>query len=220
MVTEQSTLPKPPIVDLESWNAAIGEQHRLEDAWAKQTAEVYAARKRLPMTPMPGSFTFTDSAGTYLLADLFQGKHQLVVYHFMFGPDWRKGCPFCTQYMTEIGNAFADYLDERDTRFVLVSRAAPEKLTAWAAEKGITIPWYSGSTEFSEVTGALEEGRDVSRTSVLFRDDDGSVYRTYTPNVSGELPVMGDLMLQLTPYGRQVTDDEVPEGWPQPFSIY
>ncbi len=214
------TLPKPDVVDLDTWNNAVAEQRKREDALGEQIAKVNAARKRLPMTPLEGDFNFTDASGEHSLVDLFQGKHQLVVYHFMYGPEWKKGCPLCTRYMSELGNDFAGYIEGRDARFVLVSRAPIETLNAWAAEKGIAAPWYSGSTEFSQATDAIDGDNDMGGFSVLFRDDDNNIYRTYKPDFSGEIPVTGDLVLQLTPYGRQVTDDEVPEGWPQPFSVY
>lgn len=211
---------KPRIVNREEWKAAIAEQRQREEELAAQVHATNAARKRLPMTPVEDNYSFTGVEGEVSLAELFQGKHQLVIYHFMYAPDWETGCRYCTRYMREIGNDFAEYIEERDTRFILVSRAPFEKLSAWAAEWGIDAPWYSGSTAFYELTDMLDPESEVAGFTVFFRSDDDTVYQTWSPDDSGELPVTGDLILQLTPYGRQVKEDEAPEGWPQPRSMY
>ena len=217
MNVENSTTAMPPVVELHQWQQALAEQQQLENDLAEQAKRVAAARRRLPMTPVQGTYTFTGSEGEVSFADLFDGKQQLVVYHFMFGPDWDAGCPSCTRYMNELGNTFAAYIGERDTRFVLVSRAPYNKLAEHAVANGIETPWYSCATDFSEEMEAVNDSfGDLPGFTTFFRDD-ATIYRTYRPDSYGEPPVTGDLILHLTPYGMQLNGDDSPQGWPQSF---
>lgn len=207
----------PPVVELPVWQQALAEQQQLENDLAEQAKKVAAARRRLPMTPVQGNYTFTGPDGDVAFTELFGGKQQLVVYHFMFGPEWDHGCPSCTRYMNELGNTFAAYIGERDTRFVLVSRAAYNKLAEHAANNGIETPWYSCATAFSEEMEAVSDSfGDVPGFTTFFRDDT-AIYRTYRPDTYGEPPVTGDVILHLTPFGMQLSGDDSPQGWPQSF---
>ena len=217
MSGENTGTAMPPVVEHSVWHQALAEQHHLENDLAEQAKKVAAARRRLPMTPVQGDYTFTGSDGDVAFADVFDGKRQLVAYHFMFGPDWDHGCPSCTRYMNELGSTFDAYIGERDTRFVLVSRAPYSKLAKHAASNGIQTPWYSCSTAFSEEMEAVNNSfGDVPGFTTFFRDDT-AIYRAYRPGSSGEPPVTGDLILHLTPYGMQVNGDDSPHGWPQSF---
>lgn len=218
MSAELTAMAMPPVVDLPQWQQALAEQQQLESDLAEQAKRVAAARRRLPMTPVQGTYSFVGPEGDVSFAELFDGKQQLVVYHFMFGPDWEQGCPSCTRYMNELGNQFAAYIGERDTRFVLVSRAAYDKLADHAARNNIQTPWYSCPTGFSEEMGAVNDGfGDVPGFTTFFRDDK-EIYRTYRPGYDSEPAVTGDLILHLTPWGMQVKGDDSPEGWPQSFN--
>lgn len=213
--------PMPPVVDLTAWEQALADQQKLEDDLATQAKQVAAARRRLPMTPVQGNYTFTGPEGKIPFAEVFAGNRQLVMYHFMFGPDWENGCPSCTRYANELGNQFDGYVQERDTRFVLVSRAPFSKLQSYAASTGITTPWYSVSTAFSTEMGTLHpECGDLPGFSTFFRGEDNTVYRTYRPGETAEVMVIGDQILHMTPYGMQLKDDDSPEGWPQSFDLY
>lgn len=218
MTVKNTATAIPPIVDLPQWQQALATQQQLESDLAAQAKSVAAARRRLPMTPVQGDYTFTGAKGETSFVELFDGHRQLVAYHFMFGPDWEHGCPFCTRYMKELGNDFAAYIAERDTRFVLISRADYAKLGAHAASTGIETPWYSAPTEFSEEMDAVNDSfGDLPGFTTFFRDDNDVIYRTYRPGGEGEPAVPGDLILHLTPYGMQQNGDDSPEGWPQSF---
>ena len=219
MSTEPKTIPMPPVVDREAWDAALQEHTRAEEELHEKVLAVAAARRRLPMTPVVGDYTFVGEEGEQSLADVFQGKHQLVVYHFMFAPDWPKGCPHCTQYARIQGPAINEVVGERDIRYVLMSRAPYEKLKAWKEEKDIPTPWYSAPTEFSWDMGVINDSfGDFPGISVFFRDDDDNVYRSFKTNdfvVDTTMPSTG--MMRIVPYGMQERGEDSPEGWPQKF---
>lgn len=219
MSTKTPALPMPPIVDPDTWMNALQEQARVEDELQEHIEIAAAARRRMPMTPVQGNYTFAGPDGDVSFADLFGGHRQLVVYHFMYSPDWSKGCPYCTQYARNQGGGINDEVNRRDTRFIMISRAPYEKLAAWADEKGIATPWYSASTEFSKEMGAISDDfGDIPGLSVFFRDDDDNVYRTWKSSgvaVESTMPASG--ILRATPYGMQETNEDSPEGWPQPF---
>lgn len=219
MHTHTSHVAKPPVVDIETWDSLLQEQAKLEDQLMEHTKIVAAARRRMPMTPVQGNYTFTGPDGEVGFADLFDGHHQLVVYHFMYAPEWSKGCPHCTQYARNQGGGINDEINRRDTRFIMTSRAPYDALAAWAEKKGIATPWYSTSEGFSEEMGAItDDFGDIPGLSVFFRDDDNTVYRTWQSNgsaVESTMPASG--ILRATPYGLQEKDEDSPEGWPQPF---
>lgn len=219
MTAEHITTAMPPIVDREAWETALREESQLEDELRDKVLAVAAARRRLPMTPVEVDYTFVGEEGEQTLADVFQGKRQLVVYHFMFAPDWPKGCPHCTEYARIQGPGINDVLNQRDTRYVLMSRAPYEKLKAWKEENNIATPWYSAPTEFSWDMGVINDSfGDFPGISVFFRDDENNVYRSFKSNefaVEFTMPTNG--MWRMTPYGMQERGEDSPEGWPQKF---
>lgn len=219
MSANTSTLPMPPIVDIDSWQDALQRQAQIEDELQEHIKIAAAARRRMPMTPVQGNYTFTGPDGEVGFADLFDGKHQLAVYHFMYAPDWSKGCPHCTQHALAQGSGINSVVNKRDLRYIMTSRAPYEKLAAWAEDKAIATPWYSASTEFSEEMGVINDSfGDFPGLSIFFRDDDNNVYRTWKAGVAGiesTMPTMG--LFRTAPYGLQETDEDSPDGWPQPF---
>lgn len=212
----------PPIVDLAAWETALADHAQQEEALRQQTLATAAARRRLPMTPVQGEYTFTGPDGACTLADVFGGRRQLAIYHFMFAPDWERGCPACTQYARNIGPGVNDDLAKRDTRFILTSRAPYGTLAAWAAEKQISTPWYSAPTAWSEEMGAInDEFGDYPRITVLFRDDDNRIFRTFrSENISVETTMPANGILRMTPWGMQEKGEDSPAGWPQTFDRY
>lgn len=219
MSTDTSALPMPPIVDRDAWKNALQDQARIEDELQEHIKIAAAARRRMPMTPVQGDYTFTGPDGEVSFADLFDGHHQLAVYHFMYAPDWSKGCPHCTQYARNQGGGINEEVNRRDTRFIMTSRAPYEKLAAWADAKGIETPWYSAPTEFSEEMGAItDDFGDIPGLTMFFRDEGNNVYQAWKASVAGiesTMPASG--ILRATPYGLQEKDEDSPEGWPQPF---
>jgi predicted dithiol-disulfide oxidoreductase (DUF899 family) len=133
----------PNVVSREEWLAARKELLAREKEHTKKTDALNTARRNLPMVRVEKDYRFIGPDREVGLLDLFGGTRQLVIQHFMFGPDWEKGCPGCTAGVDEISRGLLAHLNERDTTFVLVSRAPSEKLESYKAERGWFVDWYS-----------------------------------------------------------------------------
>jgi predicted dithiol-disulfide oxidoreductase (DUF899 family) len=158
-------------------------------------------------------YTFEGPAGTASLVDLFDGRRQLIVYHFMFDPTWDEGCGGCTNFTDTIGNI--GRLHEHDTSLVLVSRAPLAKLQAYRERRGWTVPWFSSfGGEFNRDFGVTTDQGETFGLSVFLREGD-SVHRTYFTAGRGVEGLAGFTFLDLTPYGRQEEWEDSPAGWPQ-----
>ena len=134
-------IPQPKIVTNDEWLATRKALLAHEKELTKHYDRVSAERRRLPMVRVEKEYAFDGPEGKVSLKDLFEGRRQLIVYHFMFDPAWDKGCAGCTGYVDALGDL--SMLDERDTSFVLISRAPLAKLEAYKARKGWNRPWYS-----------------------------------------------------------------------------
>src|SRR5689334_3959950 len=124
-----TNVPHPQIASEEDW---LAERKRLltqEKELTKQADRVNAERRRLPMVKLTKNYVFAGTHGKKNLQELFDGRRQLIVYHFMFDPKWEKGCVGCTGYVNALGDL--SMLNERDTTFVLISRAPLPKLDAY-----------------------------------------------------------------------------------------
>jgi predicted dithiol-disulfide oxidoreductase (DUF899 family) len=131
----------PEVVSRDEWLAAREALLAEEKAFTKQRDALNTRRRELPMVLVDKPYAFTGESGPAELLDLFEGRNQLVVYHFMYPPEWDAGCPNCTGFVDEIGSL--EYLHGANTTFALVSRAPYEKLAAYKAERGWGFPWYS-----------------------------------------------------------------------------
>jgi predicted dithiol-disulfide oxidoreductase (DUF899 family) len=138
-MTTMRTLPE--VVSREEWLAARKELLVKEKELTRVHDRVNADRRRLPMVRMDKPYTFEGPKGTVGLLDLFEGRPQLVMHHFMFAPDWEEGCPSCSSAADGIGRL--RQLHVRNTTLVAVSRAPYEKLAAFRERMGWTFPWYS-----------------------------------------------------------------------------
>lgn len=235
------TMPHPPIASREDWLAARKSLLEEEKELTRRLDRVNAQRRRLPMVKLDKTYTFETPAGKHTLADLFDGRRQLIVYHFMFDPEWDKGCPGCTGLVNETGDL--SMLAERDTTFVLISRAPLAKLEAYKQAQGWDRTWVSSfGSDFNydfyatidpDVAPPMynfltpeEKQRQVGRPlkfrgethglSVFFRLDDGAVCHTYSSYARGcEGLTDSYALLDCTPYGRQEDFEDSPEGWPQ-----
>ncbi|MEX0886851.1 MAG: DUF899 domain-containing protein [Phycisphaeraceae bacterium] len=234
------TLAHPPIVSREQWLAERLPLLEREKELTRARDAVNAQRRRLPMVRIEKAYTFEGPAGggggaggaAPTLLDLFDGRRQLIVYHFMFDPAWNDGCDGCTGYVDALGDL--SMLRDRDTNFVLISRAPLAKLEDYRQRRGWTRPWYSSfgsdfnydfhATLDERVTpvvynykskaghGKSQEGHGLS---VFFRIDN-DVYHTYSTFARGCENVTDSYsLLDLTPYGRQEDFEDSPEGWPQ-----
>ena len=133
----------PDVVSRDEWLVARKALLAEEKEFTKRRDALNTRRRELPMVLVDKPYIFTGPEGSVSLADLFEGRLQLVVYHFMFQPEWDAGCPNCTGFVDEIGSL--EYLHGTNTTFALVSRAPYEKLAAYRAERGWNFPWYSSS---------------------------------------------------------------------------
>src|ERR1700681_1545592 len=137
----RSTIPHPPIVSRDQWLAERKKLLADEKELTKHYDSVNAMRRRLPMVKIEKDYAFDGPNGRASLKDLFDGRLQLIVYHFMFDPKWDRGGAGCTAYADALGNL--SMLNDRDTTFALISRAPLAKLDAYKAEKGWRVPWFS-----------------------------------------------------------------------------
>jgi predicted dithiol-disulfide oxidoreductase (DUF899 family) len=133
----------PEIVSPQDWIEARKLLLAQEKDLLKRQDALNSARRRLPMVAIEKSYRFEGPSGEVGLADLFQGRRQLVLQHFMFGPDWDTGCSGCTAGVDEVAPGLLAHLGSRDTSFALVSRAPLEKLEAYKAKRGWQLDWYS-----------------------------------------------------------------------------
>lgn len=204
----------PRVVSPAEWNQAVAELRVKEKALTRQGDAVSAERRRLPMVAVEGDYRFEGPSGPVTLLDLFDGRRQLIVYHFMFAPDWEEGCDGCSWVVDAMSHPA--HLHARDTSLALVSRAEISKLERYRQRMGWDLPWYSSfGTDFNADMGATIDGEEHHGVSVFLRNGH-NVYRTYATGERG-VEHLGShwTYLDLTPFGRQETWEDSPPGWPQ-----
>jgi len=170
------------------------------------------------MVEIKKDYAFEGPDGKASLVDLFEGRRQLIVYHFMFAPGvegWPDaGCDGCSMFVDNIGHLA--HLHARDTSLVLVSRAPLAKIEQYKERMGWTVPWFSSfGSDFNVDFGVTSEEGETFVLSVLLRDGDRA-FRTYFTAGRG-VEALGSnwTFLDLTPLGRQENWEDSPEGWPQ-----
>ena len=211
----------PLVVSEAEWQAA---QARLlaKDKEATRARDALAAeRRRQPITEVTADFRFDSADGRQLrLLDLFEGRRQLLLYHFMFAPDvpgWPEaGCVGCSLWADQV--CHLAHLHARDVSLCFVSSAPSDKLQAYRQRMGWQPHWYSNSAagdDFTDAMGLRQDGKESHGLSVFLRDGE-RVYRTHFTSRRG-LETVGGVwtLLDLTPYGRQETWESSPQGWPQ-----
>jgi predicted dithiol-disulfide oxidoreductase (DUF899 family) len=202
-------MAQPTIVSEQEWAQARGELLKAEKEATRALDALAARRRRLPMVKFGDGYVFDTPAGPRTLADLFEGRDQLVVYQFMdVGPDGF--CPGCTAFTSNVTSL--DPLAEAGISWVTVSDMPLAQIEAYKAQKGWTLPFVSShGTSFSADCGA--GGGFV--LSVFLRDG-ADVYRTYSTTARGVDRLMFiHNILDLSPYGRQQDWEDSPPGWPQ-----
>jgi predicted dithiol-disulfide oxidoreductase (DUF899 family) len=227
----------PDVVSREQWREARIALLAEEKAMTKARDALSTRRRMLPMVRVDKEYTFEGPRGSASLLDLFAGKRQLVVQHFMFDPDWDEGCPSCTAASDEISDGMLAHLHARDTELAVVSRAPIAKLERYKQQRGWSFPWYSshGSdfnydfhvsldpsvspVEFNYRTADelrasgmdwIVEGPTEQPGYSLFVAADGDVFHTYSTFARGTEWLGGSYaFLDLTVLGRQ-------EEWEQP----
>ncbi len=221
-MTKKITMKLPPVVSHAKWEAAL-EKLRVKEKKATRARDALAAeRRRLPRERIEKAYVFEGAHGKATLVDLFDGRRQLLLYHFMFGPNQEAGCPGCSMFVDQIGHPA--HLHARDVSFALVSRAPIAKLEAYRKRMGWTLPWFSSfggdfNPDFGvgPATPRPSEDQDGESfgLSVFLRDGE-QVHRTYFTKGRG-VEALGSVwtLLDLTPLGRQEKWEDSPEGYPQ-----
>ncbi|HEY0636480.1 MAG TPA: DUF899 domain-containing protein [Pseudonocardiaceae bacterium] len=133
----------PEVVSREEWVAARKALLAREKELTRQRDALSADRRRLPMVRVDKEYVFEGPEGTVGLPDLFDGRRQLIVCHFMFDPEWTDGCSSCTAGAMEMSAGHLEHLHARDTTLVYVSRAPIARIEDYKARRGWTFPWYS-----------------------------------------------------------------------------
>ena len=208
----------PRVVSLAEWQVARDKLLRKEKAQTRARDALAAERRRFPMVRIDKNYVFEGSDGKARLVDLFEGRRQLILYHFMFAPGvdgWPEaGCPGCSFVVDHIGHLA--HLHARNTSLVLVSRAPLANIKRYKRRMGWTVPWFSSSaSDFNNDFGLTTDQGETFGLSVFLRDGQ-TVYRTYFTNGRG-VEALGSpwTFLDLTPFGRQETWEDSPKGWPQ-----
>ncbi|HEY1013299.1 MAG TPA: DUF899 domain-containing protein [Herpetosiphonaceae bacterium] len=220
----------PPIVSRDEWIAARRAFLAREKAFTRQRDALNAERRSLPMVEITAPYVFDGPNGPATLHELFDGRRQLIVYHFMFGPDWDEGCPGCSFLVDNIGHL--SHLHARNTTLAVVSRAPLAKLQAYQQRMGWAVPWYSSlGSDFNydfhvtldpavtpveynydpqpDAPADAQWPSEVPGTSVFLRDGD-RIFHTYSSYARGGDMQLGTYhWLDLTALGRQ-------EDWEQP----
>ncbi len=210
-----TTTAHPPIVDRATWEEKRSELLPREKEGTKLLDALAAQRRRLPMTEVP-NYTLKGEDGPVRFIDLFAGRSQLVIHHFMFHPDWAAGCPSCSD---DADNAVPHlaHLGPYDLSLVRVSRAPIEKLLAYSERMGWAVPWYSSlESTFNQDWGWTDaQGGEAPGFSVYLQLNSRPylTYRTQGRGVESLSSIAG--YLDVVPYGRQERWQDVPEGWPQ-----
>src|SRR5215469_2143124 len=212
------TTPLPPIVSAKEWAVAHGKLRVKEKAATRARDALAAERRRLPMVQIDKDYVFEGPNGTASLLDMFEGRRQLLLYHFMFAPGvdgWPSaGCPGCSMFVDQVGHL--SHLHARDTGFVLVSHAPFPQIQAYQKRMGWAIPWFSSyGSDFNRDFGITTDEGEEHGLSVFLRDGD-KVYRTYFTTARG-VESLGSVwtFLDLTPFGRQEEWEDTPPGRPQ-----
>jgi predicted dithiol-disulfide oxidoreductase (DUF899 family) len=208
----------PQIVSEAEWEAAREKLLAKEKEATRARDALAAERRRLPMVQVSKDYMFEGPNGRASLLGLFDGRRQLIIYHFMFAPGvngWPSaGCGGCSMFVDNIGHLA--HLHARDTSLVLVSRAPLAKIEPYKEDMGWTVPWFSSfGSDFNVDFGVTTHEGEKFGLSVFLRDGD-NVYRTYFTSGRG-VEALGSTwtFLDLTPLGRQEDWEESPAGWPQ-----
>ncbi len=204
------------------WLAARKELLRKEKEFSRLRDELSRQRRALPWEKVEKNYVFDGPRGKETLSDLFGGRSQLVVYHFMFGPGWKEGCPSCS-FLADGFDGAAVHLAHRDVTFLVISRATWPEIAAFKKRMGWQFKWVSSSgndfnydyhvsfTKDEQATGKVlynyeptefpsEEGPGAS---VFYKNDAGEIFHTYSTYARGLDPMLMTYQwLDLTPKGR------------------
>jgi predicted dithiol-disulfide oxidoreductase (DUF899 family) len=214
-------MPDHPIVSREEWVVARKLLLAKEKQLTRELDALAKERRDLPWVKVEKTYVFEGSNGKETLADLFDGRSQLIVQHFMFSPDWPEGCTGCSFKSDHIDGARV-HLEHHDVSFVSISRAPLEKIEAYRQRMGWTFKWVSshhsdfnydygvsfrpGEPAMYNYTQIPEGSGEASGDSVFYKDEAGDIYHTYSTYGRGDEKLVGTYnYLDLTPKGRNET---------------
>jgi predicted dithiol-disulfide oxidoreductase (DUF899 family) len=229
-LTEEEILHR--VVPHDEWLAERREFLAKEKEFTRQRDELSRQRRELPWERVEKEYVFEGPEGRRTLQELFDGRSQLVVYHFMFDPEWNEGCKSCSFWADNFDPNLV-HLTARDVTMVAISRAPYEKLAAYKQRMGWGFDWFSsGETDFNfdfgvsfspedqEQDGAYNYGSQAPHMSereglsVFYKDDNGSVFHTYSAYARGiDLVNSAYNYLDLVPKGRHEEEGRPPQYW-------
>lgn len=193
------------------WEAVHAQFREKEKQLTRARDELNAERRQLPKKEVTNRYSFQGASGEVEFSDLFEDAEQLIVYHFMFAPDWEEGCNGCSMMVDNMGHVA--HLKARRTRLVLISRAPLAKLIAFQKRMGWTVPWYSSynNTFNKDFKATLENGEETHGYSV-FQTDGERIFHTYSTWNRG-VEYLGTTFsyLDMTPLGRQEKWEQAPQ---------
>ena len=216
------------IVSKEEWLVARKELLAREKESTRLRDQLSAQRRELPWVKVESEYLFDTPKGQKSLSDLFEGRSQLIIYHFMYGPDWAEGCPSCSCWADNF-NGIDIHLNHRDINLVVVSRARLGTLEAYKKRMGWSFKWVSsfGSDfnrdyQVSFTPEEIEKGEvfynfrigkfpseEAPGISVFFKNEQGAVFHTYSCYARGLDMLMGVYhYMDLVPKGRD--EDSLP----------
>lgn len=219
---------KPKIVSRKKWLDARREHLKNEKEFTRLRDQLSRERRTLPWVKVEDDYLFDGPIGKESLSDLFEGKSQLIVYHFMYGPDWSEGCPSCS-FWADNFNDIVIHLKHRDINLVAVSRAGLDILDTYKKRMGWSFKWVSSiGNDFNRdyhVSFTPEEmnkgemfynfritnfpSEEAPGISIFYKDDNGEIFHTYSCYSRG-LDMLNTAYhyMDLTPKGRD--EDDLP----------
>jgi len=231
--TTTPVAPDHPVVPADRWTAERKALLAREKELVRLRDEIARARRALPWEPVAKDYVFDTPDGRRSLADLFQGRRQLLVQHFMLGPGWEQGCPSCS-FMADHTDGMLVHLAHRDVSFAAVSRAPLAEIERFKERMGWRFRWVSSSAnEFNKdfhvsfdaqdrVDGAVLynygmtgfPNTEAPGISVFWKDDAGEIFHTYSTFGRGVEVMMGTYsLLDLVPKGRDEHDGFYKMDW-------
>jgi predicted dithiol-disulfide oxidoreductase (DUF899 family) len=220
-----------PVVSPDEWVAARKRLLDMEKEHTRAKDRLSEERRELPWVRIDKQYVFEGPQGEVTLEQLFEGRSQLVVQHFMFAPDWEEGCVGCSFQSDHVDDAF-QHLYHHDVSFVAISRAPYSSLAAFRERMGWKFNWVSsGTSDFNRDFGVsiteadVESGRpmtinletvvpqeagELPAISVFLKDDEDVIYQTYsTDGVTEETLINAYNLLDIAPLGRNEPDGEM-----------
>jgi predicted dithiol-disulfide oxidoreductase (DUF899 family) len=176
----------PRIVSRDAWLAARKELLTKEKAATHARDALSAERRKLPMVRIDKEYVFEGTSGQATLQDLFEGRRQLIIHHFMFDPSWDEGCPSCTFFENDMG--YLPYLHDKSTSYAIVSRAQPTKIEEYKRRMGWTAPWYSSFGSDFNYDFHVTMDETVTPVEYNYRDKAGHEQAGTVAYASGEQP--------------------------------